>query len=258
MLSKLFGFKKKEREQHSLSAADLKNAFSFLHTDMHSHLLPGIDDGAQTIDDSIQLIRSLMDMGYSSFITTPHIKSDIYPNTAATIHNALQELNQALQQRGIQAPIHAAAEYYMDDRFAELLEEKQLLTLHKNEVLVEFSFMFEPIRLPETIFRIHTKGYKPVFAHPERYSYYHSKPEIFKEIKERGGLLQLNTLSLAGYYGKPVKETAEWLLNEGLYDYCGTDLHHIRHVEGLQKFVQSKLYEQLRTYAFLNRKMILT
>lgn len=254
LFSKLFGSNKKETE--IISAAQIRDAFSFLEVDMHSHLLPGIDDGAQTIDDSIQLIRSMMDMGYSSFITTPHIKSDIYPNTPATIQNALHELKQALRQQRMQVLIHAAAEYYMDDRFVELLEEKQLLTLYKNEVLVEFSFMFEPVRLPETIFRIQTKGYKPVFAHPERYPYYHSKPEIFREIRERGGLLQLNILSLMGYYGNSVKECAEWILNKGLYDYCGTDLHHLRHVEGLQKFTQTKSYAQLKNYPFLNGKLI--
>jgi tyrosine-protein phosphatase YwqE len=253
IFSRLFGADKKEAATSSQNI--IKNAFSFLATDMHSHLLPGIDDGAQTINDSIQLIRSLMELGYSGFITTPHIKSDIYRNTPHTINNALQEVKQALVQHNIQVPIHAAAEYYMDDHFLEMLEEKQLLTLYKNEVLVEFSFMFEPIRLPETIFRIQTNGYKPVFAHPERYPYYHHNLEMFREIKARGGLLQLNTLSLLGYYGNSVRECAEWILKEGLYDYCGTDLHHIKHIEGLQKFTQTKIYAQLRSYPFLNRKL---
>src|SRR5690606_7872113 len=146
---------------------------------------------------------------------TPHIKSDIYPNTTETIQNALKEVQQALSAQDIEVPIRAAAEYYIDDRFFELLETENLLTLYKNEVLVEFSFVFEPVRLNDTIFRIQTKGYNPVFAHPERYPFYHQKPEVFRQMKDRGCLLQLNLLSLSGYYGKSVKETAEWILQEG-------------------------------------------
>lgn len=252
MLSKLFGFKKKEHIHQSLNT----HPYAFLGTDMHSHLLPGIDDGAQTIDDSLKLIKALMAMGYKNFITTPHIKSDIYPNTAATIHAALHELQQALTANGIDVPIQAAAEYYIDDRFFDILESEGLLTLHKNEVLVEFSFVFEPVRLNDTIFRIQTKGYNPVFAHPERYPFFHHKREVFRQMKDRGCLLQLNTLSLTGYYGKSVKETAEWILQEGLYDYCGTDLHHEKHVEGLQKFAVLKGFSLLKEYAFLNGRIM--
>lgn len=251
MLSKLFGFKKKEALHHT--SAD--NAFAFLGTDMHSHLLPGIDDGAQTIEDSLNLIKALMAMGYKNFITTPHIKSDIYPNTTVTIGNALRELQQALTANGILVPVRAAAEYYIDDRFFEIMDEEGLLTLYKNEVLVEFSFVFEPVRLNDTIFRIQTKGYNPVFAHPERYTFFHHKPEIFRDMKDRGCLLQLNALSLTGYYGKSVKETAEWIMQQGLYDYCGTDLHHEKHAEGLRKYADSKSFSLLKGYPFLNGRM---
>lgn len=251
MFSKLFGFKKKESIHPALGT----NPYAFLGTDMHSHLLPGIDDGAQTIEDSLRLIRSLMAMGYTNFITTPHIKSDIYPNTTVTIQNALRELQQALAANNINVPIQAAAEYYIDDRFFDIMDSEGLLTLHKNEVLVEFSFVFEPVRLNDTIFRIQTKGYNPVFAHPERYPFFQHKPEVFQQMKDRGCLLQLNTLSLTGYYGKSVKETAERILQERLYDYCGTDLHHEKHVEGLQKFAASKGFSLLREYPFLNVRM---
>ena len=251
MLSKLFGFRKKD----TTDLPAVSHPYAFLGTDMHSHLLPGIDDGAQTIEDSLNLIKSLMAMGYTGFITTPHIKSDIYPNTTATIGNAFNELQQALTANNIHVPIRAAAEYYIDDRFFDMLENEKLLTIHGNEVLVEFSFVFEPVRLNDTIFRIQTRGYTPVFAHPERYTFFHHKPEIFREIKSRGCLLQLNTLSITGYYGKSVKDTAEWLLKEGLYDYCGTDMHHERHAEGLQKLAASKNYLLLQNYNFLNKRL---
>ncbi len=256
MLSKLFGFGRKNESKPSTGHDSVANSFAFLGTDMHSHLLPGIDDGAQIIEDSITLIRSLMAMGYSNFITTPHIKSDIYPNNTAIIQNALKELQQALKEQNIHVPIHAAAEYYVDDRFLDMLENNEpLLTVHKKEVLIEFSFMFEPVRLNDTIFKIQTKGYTPIFAHPERYAFFHHKPEIFKDIKDRGCLLQLNTLSLSGYYGKSIMEMAARLINDGLYDYCGTDLHHKNHVESLLKFSKSKSYSTIQQYPFINKKL---
>ena len=254
MFSKLFGGKKSKSES-SYQNISGSASWSFLKADMHSHLIPGIDDGAQTMEDSIALIKEFQVMGFQSIVTTPHIKSDYFPNDPAIITNGLNELRQALAQNGIQFPVHAAAEYYVDERFVEMLEAAPLLTIHNNEVLIEFSFMFEPMRLSDILFKIQTKGYKPVIAHPERYNYYHQKLQVFNEFKDRGCLLQLNALSLTGYYGRGVKETAERLLHDGLYDYCGSDMHHLRHAEGLKKMMQSKIFTQLSHYPFLNSRI---
>lgn len=253
MFSRLFGSKKSETK-NELPVPENAN-WSFLKTDMHAHLIPGIDDGAQTIADSIEMIKSLQAQGYEALIATPHIKSDIYPNNPAIINNGLAELQHALIQQGIRMPIKAAAEYYVDERFMEMLDNGSLLTINKNEVLIEFSFVFEPMRLNELIFQIQTKGYKPIIAHTERFLYFHEKRTIYKELKERGCLLQLNALSITGYYGKPVKEAAEFMLKEGLYDYLGTDMHHIRHAEGMQKLRESKTFSQLYHYPFINHNI---
>lgn len=254
MLSRLFGSKKKNQTSIKHAAPPGSN-WSFLYTDMHSHLLPGVDDGAQSMEDSIQMIRELIDMGYQKIITTPHIKSDIYPNTPYIIQSKLKSLREELAAQGIHVPISAAAEYYLDERFMEMLQEGSLLTVSKNEVLIEFSFAYEPMRLSETLFRIQTKGYKPILAHPERYGYYHDKFHVYKDLKERGCLLQLNALSITGYYGRPVRETAERLLQEGLYDYCGTDMHHMRHVEGMKKIQESETFGLLYQYPFQNKNL---
>jgi len=254
MFSKLFGSKNKT-EQKNVSPQGAN--WSFLQTDMHSHLVPGIDDGAQTVEDSIALIRSLQEMGYTRIVTTPHIKSDYYPNDPAIIQSGLNTLQQALTEQGIHFPVKAAAEYYVDERFMEMLDSGPLLTIHHNEVLIEFSFSFEPIRLMDIIFRIQTKGYKPIIAHPERYNYYHQKPQAFKELKDRGCLLQLNALSITGYYGKSVKDVAEKLLQERLYDYCGSDMHHLRHADSMKKLTESKAFSLLYNYPFLNSAIVL-
>ena len=255
MFSKLFGFKKKEE---ATEVIEPHGDFSFLGTDMHSHLVPGVDDGAQTMEDSITLIRRFQALGFSSIITTPHIKWDHYPNTTEIIQLGLKELQQGLQAAGIRMPIKAAAEYYLDDHFMELLNAKDLMPIHGNEVLIEFSFMAEPIQLSQTLFKVQTQGYKPIIAHPERYEYMHREPSAYNSLKDRGCYLQLNTLALTGYYGRGVKEAAEYMLANNLYDYCGTDTHHLRHTDGLDRLRSSRVMDQLRNYSFRNRdiKMI--
>ncbi len=254
MFSKLFG-SKKSGPSSSASSIDRNANWSFLKNDMHSHLIPGIDDGAQTLEDSIALIREFQALGFEGITTTPHIKSDYYPNDAAIINNGLQELRKALSENNIHFPVKAAAEYYVDERFVEMLENESLMTINENEVLIEFSFVFEPMRVHEILFKMQTKGYKPVIAHPERYNYYHIKYDAYRELKDRGCLLQLNAISLTGYYGRTVKDVAERLLEDKLYDYCGSDMHHLRHAETMRKLMRSKSFHTLHHYPFLNARM---
>lgn len=252
MFSKLFGSKPKDKLAPPIpSNAD----WSFLKTDMHSHMIPGIDDGAPTVEDSIAMIREFQALGFQNIVTTPHIKSDYYPNDSTIIMNGLNDLRRALTANNINFTVRAAAEYYVDDRFMEMMEAGPLLTINNNEVLIEFSFVFEPMRLKDILFKIQTKGYKPIIAHPERYNFYHQKPGIYRELKDRGCLLQLNAIALTGYYGRAVKEVAERLLKEKLYDYCGSDMHHLRHAESMQKLKLSKSFAQLYHYPFLNSKI---
>ncbi|MCD6062171.1 MAG: hypothetical protein K0R82_82 [Flavipsychrobacter sp.] len=254
ILSKLFG-RSKGKEEAAEQSFPIVADWSFLHTDMHSHLIPGIDDGAQTVDDSIMLVEKLQSMGFKSLVTTPHIKSDHYPNTAAIIQQGLKDLRLALAERNINIPVHAAAEYYIDDHFMDLLEAKDLLTVTENQVLVEISFLVEPISFHDILFKMQMAGYRPILAHPERYGFYHGKPDAYRELKNRGCLLQLNTLALTGYYGKPVKQAAEKNLKDGLYSYCGTDMHHIKHADVIYNMMSSGILGELQRYPFLNSKL---
>jgi protein-tyrosine phosphatase len=256
MFSRIFGLGKKNKETapgHTSGSATPD--WSFLGTDIHSHLVPGIDDGAQTVEDSIELIQRLIGSGFKSIVTTPHIKSDHFPNSVHTITEGLKQLHAALLDAGIDIPVKAAAEYYIDEHFMELLEKKELLTIRNNEVLVEMSFMFEPMNLHNILFEIQTSGYRPIMAHPERYGFYHNNYDAFRDLKNKGCLLQLNTISLSGYYGKQVKLVAERLLSDRLYDYCGTDMHHIKHADALDKVFHSDIYKELRDYPFLNKQL---
>lgn len=204
---------------------------SGIGTDMHSHLLPGIDDGSPDCETSIQLIRGLLDLGYKELVTTPHIMADIYANTPETIQAAHDELK-ALQ---MQQPSRAAAEYFMDDYFDQLLENNSpLLTVRDNWVLVEFSFVGAPVNLKEKIFELQMKGFQPVLAHPERYLYFLTNKKWYDELKDTGCFFQLNILSLTNYYGKVTSELARYLIKKNYINFLGTDLHHARHLQVLR------------------------
>lgn len=206
-----------------------------LKTDMHSHLLPGIDDGAPDIDTSIDLIKGMIELGYTNLITTPHIMWDMYRNTHDIIAQKLAELRSALTDRGIEIKIHAAAEYFLDENVERLLQEKTpLLTFGKNMVLTEFSLAYEPHGLKDILFEMQMQGYLPVIAHPERYVYQMRNKVFFDELKDAGYSFQLNILSLTGYYGKGVQDLAQYLIKKGYYDLLGTDLHGDRHLKALQ------------------------
>ncbi|MBN9379473.1 MAG: histidinol phosphatase [Chitinophagaceae bacterium] len=203
--------------------------------DMHSHLIPGIDDGAKDMEDSLQLIRGLIDLGYRKLITTPHILVDYYPNTPTTIGNGYDAVQAELKRLGITVEFRAAAEYLLDDHFITLLESGQpLLTLKDKMVLIELSFAVPAINLKEILFQAQLKGYQPVLAHPERYLYFGANKGWYEQLKDAGCLFQLNLLSIKGYYGKGSLELAQYLIKKKYVDLLGTDLHHQKHLENLR------------------------
>jgi len=256
VFGKLFGFKKSTDALEEDLPADAN--WGFIGTDMHSHLIPGIDDGSKSTEDSISLIRSLIGLGYTSIITTPHVMIDFYPNTAKIILDGLAGLQTSLAEQDISIKIKAAAEYYIDESFVELLEREPLLCVHKNQVLVEFSMLYEPPMLFDVIFKMITNGYVPILAHPERYVFLHNHPEKFQSLKDRGCLFQLNQLSITGYYGQNIRKVALKLMHERMYDYIGSDMHHEKHAEGLTKMLTIKEhYFPLYRYPFKNSQLSL-
>ncbi|MBA4850541.1 tyrosine-protein phosphatase [Emticicia sp. BO119] len=235
----------------------LTDAFSFLKTDIHSHLIPGIDDGSQAMKDTIQYIQELHKLGYKKLITTPHVKAGIYPNTPQTIHQGLKEVQEALQAQNIDIVLEAAAEYLLDEAFENILQQKEILCFgEKKYVLIEISFIAPPPNLSEIIFTLKTQGYRPIMAHPERYGYWWGHLNKVAHLKDTGCILQLNLLSLIGYYGKEVKQVAVKLLEADLIDFVGTDLHHERHLLALQQLAKnSKIMKLLKQKTFLNETL---
>jgi protein-tyrosine phosphatase len=213
---------------------------SWLQTYMHSHLLPGIDDGSPDLTTSIDLIKGFKELGYKKIITTPHVLWEIYPNTREIILSKQEEVQKEIEAAGILIEFKAAAEYFIDDHFVNELKNKiPLLTISGNMVLVEFSMISMPMDLQEVLFEMQIQNYQPVLAHPERYTFLLRKKEVFDELKNAGCLFQLNLLSLSGHYGENVQQVAEYLLKKNYYDFAGTDLHHGKHLSLLQKLSSS-------------------
>lgn len=229
---------------------------SFIGVDMHSHLLPSLDDGSQNVEDSVHFIRELSQLGYRKFICTPHIISDMYPNNRETIHPAYELLTARLKEEEIPVEISYAAEFMVNADFEKIIKDEKLLLFGKNYVLIEMSYMAASPNIKEVIFDLIMKGYKPVLAHPERYSYYHTRFSAIEDFIDAGCLLQVNILSLTGMYGKEVKRMAELLIEQKLISFVGTDLHHERHLAMIKNLATDPLIiNQLKSLNILNNEL---
>lgn len=239
IFNKIFG-----KRETVLAPADL----SFLKTDVHSHFIPGIDDGAKTLEDSLELIAEMEKLGYTKVITTPHIMSDYYRNTPEIILGGLDLVRNALAKLGSKMQIEAAAEYYIDFDFQEKIKEKKLLTFGDNYVLFEMPFIGEPQILNTVIFDMQMAGYKPVLAHVERYQFWHADYEKIQSMKDKGVFLQLNINSLSGYYSPQVRKIAEKMIDENMFDLLGSDCHHTGHIELMQKAITMPYFHKIMNY----------
>jgi len=228
----------------------------WMGVDMHSHLIPGIDDGSKSLEESISLIKRLKGFGLRKLITTPHIMTEFYKNTPEIIAEGLDLLQTALLENGIEMEIEAAAEYYLDEVFLEKLEKgESLLTFGSNYVLVETGFFNKPQMLHEIFFALETKGYKPVFAHPERYLYLHQDQKLLDSLIDKSVSFQINLLSLTGYYSKPVKVLAEKLLERNAVKFVGTDCHNANYLDALEGLAHCKVFEKLKKTNLINPQL---
>jgi len=227
--------------------------------DIHSHLLPGIDDGVKSMENSIELIQLFRSIGIKNITTTPHTLGEVWPNTPEIINNKLALVKAELIKQNItDVNLTAASEYMLDEKFMELLEQKKLLTIKDNFILIEFSYINHPENILEIIFEIQTKGYKPILAHPERYNYYHNKFKMYEKLKLAGCYFQMNLLSLTNYYGNNVQKIAVKLLENNMIDFLGTDVHHKNHFNALSKLGTKKNIELLSPILMNNQQLKIT
>jgi protein-tyrosine phosphatase len=233
---KLFGTEKK------LDPIDIAG---LIKTDMHSHLIPGIDDGSKSMEESISLIRSFKEIGYSKIITTPHIMSDYFKNTPEIINEGLSKLKDELNKQKIEIEIEAAAEYYLDFDFIDKIHSEKLLTFGNNYLLFEVSYLNEPDNIDAVIFELQTSGYKVILAHPERYPFWGNNPNRFETLKDKEVFFQININSLAGHYSPGAKKVAEKLIELGMVNFIGTDCHHANHLKYMEEALRSPALHQL-------------
>jgi len=216
-----------------------------LKVDLHSHLIPGIDDGSQSMEESLNLLKGMDALGYEKVITTPHIMSDAYRNTPQIITDGLNALRKEAIKEGLSIEIEAAAEYYLDDGFEDLLQKGEMMTIKGEYILFETSYFAKPLQLEEMIFSISLAGYKPLMAHPERYRYIKDLLTEYGRFKELGVLFQVNLNSFGGHYGRDAKQKADFLSQEGMIDFLGSDVHHKKQVDTLSEVFNSEAYSMI-------------
>jgi tyrosine-protein phosphatase YwqE len=230
-------FKKKKEPQRG----------PLLKVDLHSHLIPGIDDGSQSLKESMKLIRKLHTLGYEKLITTPHIMSDAYRNSAENIYNGLALLREEIEKEQLPVRIDAAAEYYLDDGFFDEMKKPRILSIGGKYLLFETSYFSKPLHIEEMIFAIGAAGYQPIMAHPERYRYIKDPEKEYTRLKDLGVFFQINLNSFGGHYGRQAKHLAGYLSQAGMIDFLGSDTHHMKQVETLEKVFYLDAYHEIFT-----------
>ncbi len=242
-------FKKKNKEPEFL--------FNSLKVDMHSHLIPGIDDGAQNLEESIALTKAFIDLGFKKIITTPHIMADYYRNTPDIVLEGLDLWREELHKQNINIEVEAAAEYYLDEAFENKLDKGNLLTMGNNYLLFELSFINFPNNMEDMVKKMNDKGYKPILAHPERYPYLYSSIDLYYQIKEYGCYFQMNTIALTGHYGKQTQKIAEQLVESNLIDFLGSDMHRLQHAIALKESLHHPLLKKLLfEHSLMNERLL--
>jgi protein-tyrosine phosphatase len=226
-----------------------------LQTDIHSHLIPGVDDGVKSIEESIEIILSFQKLGYQRLITTPHISESYYPNSVQKLKESFQEVVEELERRNIQMEIGLGAEYMVDGMLLSALKNKEELLTWNGYILIETSFQALPWILDEILFELQARKLVPILAHPERYPYFFEDHVKLEEMRNRGVKLQVNIGSLEGQYGPVPKKLARKLLSNGWVDFLGSDVHRIEHMKSLEKGLRSRTLNQLKGDVFLNNRL---
>lgn len=216
----------------------------FYSTDMHCHLIPGVDDGARNASESMELVSKEHDWGIKRIFCTPHITEETFENTPAVLADAFGVLKDNVTEHGIQIELDYSAEHRLDPFFLAQFEKGNIHPFPNNYLLIENSFIQEAWNIDQQVYDLTIKGFKPILAHPERYHYYINNRSRYEQLHASGLLFQINLLSLAGYYGKDQKQTAEWLIEKDMVDFIGSDMHHMRHAEAIDRYLASKDYQK--------------
>ena len=224
-------------------------------TDIHCHILPGVDDGSPDIATSVQLVERMQQWGIKRIIASPHITESTFENTPDILDRALGELQDELTRRGNDLVLSRSSENRIDDYFRAMLDKGMITPMPDDYLLVECSFIQEPWEMDRFLYDLKIKGYRPVLVHPERYFYYHGHNGArYAHLHDSGTLFQINVLSLAGAYGKTEKKMAEELIARGYVDFIGTDLHNSNHADIIDRYLTTS--DARRHFAALTPRLL--
>lgn len=232
--------------------------------DLHSHILPSIDDGASSMEESLELLEKAVFYGVTDLVLTPHFIVGSYDADNEKKILLLEELKQKVSERNLPISLYLGNEVFVENNLLELLETGKITTLHRSRYL-----LFEVPRLDlyqgiyDIIFFLQSKGIRPILAHPERYLIIQKDPNVALKLKEQGVLFQVNLGSFVGTYGKSVQDCALLLAKHRMIDFVSSDIHHIhhchyKHIDEVKKILKKILTEDEVEHLFsLNAKKVL-
>lgn len=206
--------------------------------DIHSHLLPGVDDGFQNSPDSLQAIRCMAGAGCHKIVLTPHINPELFPQMDEQSHSEVFSRFREQIPEQWNVDVHLAAEYMIVNDFHLRVSQAAdtLAVFPDRSILVEMSYSFRSKNLEQTLFELNMAGFRPILAHPERYLYMADCLSDFDRIAEMGCRFQLNMISATGKYGPESVKIMNYLLKRGLYSFMATDLHSLPQLDKIMKF----------------------
>lgn len=232
MLGKLF---KRKKEQVRL----------FYNTDIHCHILPGVDHGSQSIEQSLDMLNAQLQMGINRVVLTSHVTAVTFENTRESLTDAFLKLKDAVTDAGLEIELALSAEYRMDEYFDKEYAADHLIPMPGKHILLENSFQQELMNLDDLLFDLQVKGYRTILAHPERYTYYSRRRKRYEELHNKGAKFQVNILSFTGYFGEEARDSALWFAKQGMIDYLGSDMHNVKHAHIMMDYLNSKEWRRL-------------
>ena len=224
--------------------------------DLHSHILPSIDDGSRNIDETIELIKEATNVGFEGIITTSHYMEGYYETGIQEREILIQAIYQKIRQRNINTKLYLGNEIYLSDNIIELLKEGKASTINNTSyVLFEMPLNVEPLNLYDIAYELIQNKLVPILAHPERYTFIQKDLELIYDLIDLGVLMQANYASIDGYYGTKAQIIAKNLLENNMIHFLGSDVHRANTIypkipeilKKLEQIIGSKKLEKLTT-----------
>ena len=233
--------------------------FEVLGTDMHCHLVPGVDDGSKSTDETLACLQDMREVGFNKVICTPHFQFPRFPNEENDIKHLYDLLNKDVRKsteiEGLEL-VGCGGEYRIDSGFNDRMEKNRFLLGGGKYLLVELSLHQQIVGIEETLFNLQMKNYEIILAHPERYPYFSSQSSHYTRFKEMGIYFQVNILSMSGFYGELPRRKAYEMLDAGMVEFLGTDTHNTLYTQALMDATHDRKIEKyLATHKFLNSQI---